>query len=105
MRIVCVLSFVALLAACDAPTSAPTAVATSMTLEVHWSSSAEIAKAAYSYHDVSMDRDGYAVLKKTGDAYACDIYLAHPSKIGEAEQMLVGHELMHCIFGSYHPEP
>lgn len=95
-----------LLAACGAPEQPSTPQLTdTVTLMVHWASLAEINAAAKANGDPQVEREGYTVLHRAAGAtiWTCDIYMGKPSGLGGPTQALVGHELLHCLYGSYHP--
>lgn len=95
-----------LFAACEQSSSPPKKpLTTTMALEVHWASAEDIAGVAKSYGDPTADREGYAVLKGTGTAFTCDIYVPESVPDSVVAQQLIGHELMHCLYGNYHAEP
>ena len=58
-------------------------------------------------HGPSYEVDGLAVWRvdAIGNVKRCDIYVEKPkSKFDYKEQSNWGHELMHCIYGSYHKD-
>lgn len=94
------------LVACDqSATASKNPLTMKLGLAVHWATSDEIARVAHDYGDATADRDGYAVLKGVGGAWTCDIYAHEPFVLNAAAQELLGHELLHCLYGNYHAEP
>ena len=45
---------------------------------------------------------GVSVLKRSGDQYVCEIYVARPKSVDDAATATLGHELLHCLMGAYH---
>lgn len=95
------LPLILLLAACE-QTPPPEELATQMTLNVVWSNPEQIAIVAAQYGDREADRLGYTVLRRSGADATCDIYVQRPTYLGQEVQELLGHELLHCIYGPWH---
>lgn len=55
----------------------------------------------------SINRDGFAVwANPSRQPYWCRIHAVKPEKIRNSEKMdTLGHELLHCTIGTFHPEP
>lgn len=34
--------------------------------------------------------------------YTCDIHIAKPGRVDDNHTLTLGHEMLHCIYGSYH---
>jgi len=55
------------------------------------------------------ERDGFAIWtewtgeKSEDEIYTCEIHTLRPNKIDDNATMTLGHEMLHCIFGTYHP--
>lgn len=46
------------------------------------------------------DKDGNAV--NDGGKWTCDIHVIEPKYIDDEPTLTLGHEMVHCIYGSYH---
>ena len=49
------------------------------------------------------DQSGNSVIPE-GKELKCDIYTVRPSKTDDEAVLTLGHEMLHCIYGSYHKE-
>lgn len=92
-----------LLGACVQDASTPTQITQSVSLTVHWADVAEMNVIAKAHGDPQIEREGYTVLVGHPGAFVCDIYMGKPTGVGGLTQALIGHELLHCLYGSYHP--
>lgn len=53
-----------------------------------------------------IDRMGYAVFANPGNRpYWCEIHALRPTRGDDENMDTLGHELSHCLFGAFHPEP
>jgi len=43
--------------------------------------------------------------KKTNQMSRCEIHVVVPNGVDDNHTMTWGHELMHCVYGTYHKEP
>ena len=43
--------------------------------------------------------------KKTGEMSRCEIYVIVPEGVEDNHMTTWGHELAHCVYGTYHREP
>lgn len=43
--------------------------------------------------------------KKTGEMSRCEIYVIVPEGVEDKHMTTWGHELAHCVYGTYHREP
>lgn len=51
------------------------------------------------------EREGFAVWANPGKMpYWCEIHVLEPIWIDDENTLTMGHELAHCIYGSYHKE-
>lgn len=46
------------------------------------------------------DKDGNPIEKK--DEFECEIHAVQPKSVDDNATMTLGHELLHCLYGSYH---
>jgi hypothetical protein len=54
----------------------------------------------------SINRNGFAVWANPGlKPHWCRIYSVKPTRIDDHKTTTLGHELTHCLIGTYHPEP
>jgi hypothetical protein len=97
------LVILAVLAGCEPTTPVPAQLASDFMLRIHWATSDEMAVVAREYGDPQADRGGYAVLRGFAGDWMCDVYMARPRNLGEVNQTLLGHEVMHCLYGNFHP--
>lgn len=50
-------------------------------------------------------QDGYAVWKNPGaQPYTCEIHVVRPRYDGDTAMDALGHEMTHCLIGSFHKE-
>lgn len=42
--------------------------------------------------------------KPEGEEYDCEIHTLEPRFVDDGATMTLGHELLHCVYGSYHPK-
>lgn len=77
----------------------PSVITTEFQLQVNYVSQAEMQEVARSYGDRTEGLEGYAVLQ--GPPWRCTIYVPNPG-VSRRDQELIGHELLHCIYGDYH---
>ena len=43
--------------------------------------------------------------KETNKMKRCEIHVVRPSKVDDENMLTWGHELAHCVYGTYHKEP
>jgi hypothetical protein len=94
----------------------PTLNVTSVGLEVTWvEDSAELdairrryrpfsdgdALAAFGRRVAGLEK-GFSVLVRKDDQFICRIYVFKPIVVDDDATTAVGHELLHCLLGSYH---
>lgn len=91
-----------LLVGCEVSSRTPPELTRTMTLRVHWADADMIARLAQERGDPVAERDGYTILVGAPGAFECDVYVIKPPGTGTAVQTLLGHELLHCIYGAYH---
>jgi len=104
--------FFLLVASCDQDRSLePTHDVTNLdqTIQVHTYGSQKALNKAVAKLDRAPDHevDGLAQwrLDAIGNVKRCDIHVVEPkSRMDRAQMETWGHELMHCIYGSYHRE-
>lgn len=64
-------------------------------------------------HDLSISHDltglqGFAVWyefpngKPNNESYTCEIHIVRPTRVDDSYTLTLGHEMLHCIYGSYH---
>jgi hypothetical protein len=57
------------------------------------------------FGDTGNIRTGFAVWANPGkEPYWCDIHVLEPKSVDDERTLTLGHELAHCIYGSYHKE-
>jgi hypothetical protein len=92
----------------------PTLDANDMRVVISYVSTGELVQLQWRYgatidrRDIRQDhRHGFSILKtnrETG-ARTCEIYLPNdqrPSELDDEGTLILGHELLHCMLGSYH---
>lgn len=50
------------------------------------------------------DQHGQAVARPDDEAYECEIHSMRPRRVNDNATLTLGHELLHCLWGSYHRE-
>lgn len=90
------------LAACEPQNPPPAELAREMALSVNWATPEQIRVVSQANGDAAAERDGYTVLRRRGSESSCEIYVAKPIGLGTRTQTLLGHELLHCIYGAWH---
>lgn len=93
-----IIALIFVLVGCEAPEPRER-LTTEMQLSVHYVTASEMKHAAASNGDKTEGLEGYAVLRR--DPWRCDIYLPQDG-VSTAAQQLIGHELLHCVYGNYH---
>ncbi len=43
--------------------------------------------------------------KESREMKRCEIHVVHPNKVDDEHMLTWGHELAHCVYGTYHKEP
>ena len=58
-------------------------------------------------NESAINRLGFAVWANPGNKpYWCRIHAVKPTRVKNDEKMdTLGHELLHCVIGTFHPEP
>ena len=70
-----------------------------MTITVHaYKNRAELIRNTQEYH--TQHERGLAVWNKSGGR--CHIYVVRPKKVNDKEFETWGHELAHCVYGTFH---
>lgn len=70
----------------------------------------ELNQAFFKYHrkqrnNSRVHRKGFAIWANPGrQPYWCSIHTLKPTKIDDDIMLTMGHELTHCLIGTYHPE-
>jgi hypothetical protein len=93
------------LAAAAAPRGRLPELTQHMALSVHWVDPGDIHAVALEHgQELEHGRTGFAVLHgREGGPWTCDLYVRRPISLATVHtQALVGHELLHCIYGNYH---
>ena len=49
-------------------------------------------------------KSGLPIAKPADDKYDCTIHTVRPYRIDDRHTMTLGHEMLHCLLGTYHPE-
>ena len=42
--------------------------------------------------------------KPSDELYTCEIHIVRPSRVDDNNTLTLGHEMLHCIYGSYHKQ-
>lgn len=94
----------------------PTLNLTSVRVEVTWiKNSAELdairrryrpfsdgdVRAAFGRYAAGLEK-GFSVLVRKDDQFICRIYVFKPIVVDDGKTTALGHELLHCLLGSYH---
>jgi len=40
--------------------------------------------------------------KPEDELYTCEIHIARPGRVDDTHTLTLGHEMLHCVYGSYH---
>jgi len=40
--------------------------------------------------------------KPEDELYTCEIHIARPARVDDSHTLTLGHEMLHCVYGSYH---
>jgi hypothetical protein len=92
----------------------PTIDFSAMRLEVTWvRSNAEIEHARKRYgaeivekghRRVPQKPEGFAVLVRSDGELVCRLWILKPENVDDERTTALGHELLHCLVGEYHPD-
>ena len=68
-------------------------------VRIHWVSYRELLAVARTYGKRPQAKAmGFSVLRKSGDAYRCDIYMpTRPVRVADRMTASLGHEIAHCL--------
>jgi len=115
MRAWVAICLICLLQSALAQRIAPTIDITSLRLEIIWVEHAELVRIRNRYErsansvregalGVSRNRvHGFSILRRRDDGYTCELYVVKPKSVNDSATWTLGHELLHCLLGSYHP--
>ena len=88
---------------------------TSVRLQVMWVDHAELVRirnryerSATSVREGALGESrnrvhGFSILRRRDDGYTCELYVVRPERVNDPATATLGHELLHCLLGSYHP--
>jgi hypothetical protein len=57
----------------------------------------------YRRADLTDGVKGFSVLGKRNGEYVCLIFVERPAVVNDTRTLRLAHELLHCIWGAYHP--
>ena len=94
---------------------APTIDIKSIRLEITWVNHAELVRirnryerSATSVREGALGESrkrvhGFSILRRRDDGYTCELYVVRPEGVNDPATSTLGHELLHCLLGNYHP--
>jgi len=91
----------------------PTIDFSAMKLEIAWArTNAEIEEIRERYgakieqeghRRIQQIPEGFAVLVRRGSELVCRLWILKPKNVDDQRTTALGHELLHCLLGNYHP--